>query len=344
MKPTIKMIAERAGVSTATVSNALNHTRGVSPETIDAVRKIADELGYVETGVRRPTGKVRRDIRGIRLITFRKHGLVVSDNPFFSELIHGIEGACSSRGFELVFAQIQAWEKEDCRRLAQLLQEPDMAVILLATEMESEDLALLEDAKSPLLLLDSYFPESNLPTVTINNFEAGLRATQHLLEMGHKDIGIIVSSRSFNNMRYRYLGYREALERNNLSPNDAWVFQLEPSLQGSFRDMSFQLSKNPKLPTALFAANDELAAGAMRALQEKGLSVPEDISLIGMDDLPICLALNPPLSSLHVYRETMAEAAVSSLLSWLDNDFSGHQLLEIGTDLVQRGSVRPKGE
>ena len=339
MKPTIKMIAQKAGVSLATVSNALNNKRGVSPATIKLVMRIAEESGYDVNTSKVSNTNPQRSIRAIRLITFRKHGLVIQDTPFFTELIHSIESECFNQGFELLFAQIQAWEPDDCRRLEQLLLEADVANLLLATEMEQEDLVLLAHVKSPILLLDSYFKSEDWNAVTINNYEAGYRAARFLIDHGHHKIGLITSSSLFNNIYYRWSGYRDALETAGLAVNPEFEVKIEPTLEGSYRDMKRWLEAVHELPTAFFAANDVLAVGAMRALKEFGVKIPEDLSIIGMDDTPICLAVNPPLSTIHVYIKEMAEIAVHRLLKIVQNDTGARNLIEVGIHVVERQSV-----
>jgi LacI family transcriptional regulator len=338
-KPTIKKIADLAGVSLATVSNALNNKRGVNEETSRQVLTIARELGYFEHNQKSTLNRPLRDIRAIRVIKFRRHGLVVQDTPFFAELLNGIENECNRQGFELLFAQIMGREQDDRRRMKQLLEDKQVANIILATEMSSDDLELLVSAQAPLILLDSYFRGSNLSSVTINNTEAGYTAVKHLIANGHQQIGIINSSAEFNNMHYRWLGYREALSQAGLPIRPEWVVSVEPTVKGSHRDMLGWLAQNKPLPTAFFAANDMIAAGAVRALQEKSIQVPFDVSIIAMDNTPICQAVSPALSTIHVFKQELGVAAVRELLASAQSKEECSRLLELGIKLVERSSV-----
>ncbi len=338
-KPTIKLIASEAGVSLATVSNALNGKTGVNQETSRQVFAIAKRLGYFEHNSKSNASMKLKEIRAIRVIKFRRHGLVVQDTPFFSELLNSIETECNLQGFELLFAQIYGKLPEDRRRMVQLLEDKNVANIILATEMCLEDLELIEAAEAPYILLDSYFRGFGFNSVTINNYEAGYMATNHLIAKGHQQIGMINSSTGFNNMYYRWLGYKDALTQAGLPVRSEWEVQVEPTIKGSYRDMIQWLSSNTILPTAFFAANDMMAAGAVRALQEKDLQVPDDISIISMDNTPVCQAVNPSLSTIHVYKQELGSAAVRELLSLIQSAEPCHRLTEIGVRLVERSSV-----
>lgn len=338
-KPTIKLIASEAGVSLATVSNALNGKPGVNQETSKQVFAIAKKLGYFEHNSKSNNSMRLKEIRAIRVIKFRRHGLVVQDTPFFSELLNSIETESNIQGFELLFAQIYGKLPEDRRRMIQLLEDKNVANIILATEMCKEDLELIESAEAPFLLLDSYFRGSGINSVTINNYEAGYMAASHLIEKGHQQIGMINSSTGFNNMYYRWLGYKDALTHADLPIRKEWEVQVEPTIKGSYRDMLQWLSLNSTLPTAFFAANDMMAVGAVRALQERGLQVPDDVSIISMDNTPVCQAVNPSLSTIHVYKQELGSTAVRELLSIVQNSETCHRLVEVGVRLIERSSV-----
>lgn len=336
-RPTLRQVANLAGVSLATASNALNLRPGVNKDTMARVSKAARETGYLAFFQKNQPAPVR--MRAIRLITFRKHGLVIQDTPFFADLIQGLETCCAQQGYELIFSQVSAADPVDARRLKTLLEDPELPTLLLATEMTIEDLQLLDKARSPLVMLDSYFPGADIWTVGIANTQAGYYAGCHLIEQGHRAIGLITSAIPFNNMDERQLGFSQALRAAGLTLQPEHVVAVEPTIEGSDEGISQWLNQAKDLPTAFFAANDTMAAGAVRAMLRYGLKIPQQVSLIGMDNTSVCQAVTPALTSLHVYRDDLARQAINLLLDRVREASQPARYLQIGIKLVERESV-----
>lgn len=336
MKIRVRDIALRAGVSPATVSNALNGRQGVSQENAREILRLAHEMGYAAPKAAKATEKGY-----IRLVMFKQHGLVVMDTQFFMELVESIERECQAAGLELLITQIHAGRDADYQeRIRQLCSEECAGILLLGTEMQPEDLHLFARSVSPLVALDNLFRHERVHSVVMNNYDAGYQATHALYAAGHRHIAHITSNVEFSNMRYRRKGYEAAMLENRLPVDDACFYRVTPTIEGAYFDMKALLGEARPLPTAFFVGNDIMAVGCMRAMAEHGLRVPEDVSLIGMDDMAICLASNPPLSTIRVYRREMGIAAVHTLLS------IGRKLppcvvkTELSVELVMRQSVR----
>ena len=333
----VRDIAAKAGVSPATVSNALNSRGGVGQENSRRILSIARDMGYIQ---KRAPGAYRSHIR---LVIFKRHGLVVMDTQFFAEIIAAMERQARRLGYELMITNIQMDKDPDYQeRIRGICHEDCAGIMLLATEMFPEDLALFTHTRAPLLVLDSLFSNEAFNCVVMDNFEAGYMATQRLIALGHTRIEHITSSVRFNNMRYRRQGYESAMEDSKLPLPEGFLWHVTPTLEGAYRDMGGLLERRMKdMPTAFFAANDIIAVGCVRAMKEKGLKLPRDVSIIGMDDMAICQVASPPLSTIRVYREDIGAIAISRLAQMMDRETPQCiQRIQVGVTLVDRQSVR----
>ncbi len=337
MKVRVRDIAEAAGVSAATVSNALNGRKGVGEETTKRILSFAREMGY---SLDKPQINEKRYIR---LVVFKRHGLVLMDTQFFAEMIEGIEHECRANNLELMMTHIHMEKELDyLERIRAICQEECAGILLLATEMYSEDVELFNSTRSPLLVLDSLFRHTGFNIVVMNNYEAGYLATQRLIRMGHIHVGHITANVRFNNMRFRRMGYEAAMEENKLTVEKSLLWKVTPTLEGAYRDMRLLLDelKDP-LPTAFFVANDIMAVGCVRALKEKGFHIPNDVSIVGMDDMAICQVTNPPLSTIRVFREEIGVIAVRRLVAMMvEGGDACVQKIEVSVILVDRNSIR----
>ena len=276
MKLTMRDIAARAKVSPATVSNALNGRPGVSDSVKEHILTIAREMGYQSA---RDAGKANRYVR---LIIYRSHGIVVADTPFFAELIESIQCECHQEGLELMISHVHAREDDDFEaQIRAFCSEKCAGIILLATEMTPEELSQFTDLRSPMVVLDNSFASENVHSVVMNNWEAGYLAARELLDAGHRDIGHITSSVPFRNNTERTQGFRAGLAEAGLELPEEKIYPVLPAMNGAYEDMRRLLKERGRLPGALFAGNDWMAIGSMRAIQEAGYRVPEDVSIVG---------------------------------------------------------------
>ena len=318
-------IAKAAGVSTATVSNALNRKNRLNPEKADEIRNLAIKMGYL-------SGEEDRR-RGIRFVIYRKHGKVVMDTAFFSQLIDGVQEQCRRRSYDLLINRVNAGD--DISALT------DMPILLLATEMDADDLAPYRKSSSPVLLLDSDFRFESFSSVSIDNCEAGYQAGKLLISKGHKRIGFIDSVLPFNNMKDRFSGLLTALSEADLSC--AEHVMVEPTMEGATRDMAQWLRDGGQLPTAFFAGNDIMAIGASMALKQAGYKLPSDVSIVGMDDMPLCLVAEPALTTIRVDKQQLGMIAVDRLIDMIENDEKVYQRIRMSVSTVERQSVLSTG-
>lgn len=330
----IKDIAKALDISPSTVSLVLNNKPGVGPETREKVMNYIAENGYsVST-----SKKYAMNNQNIGFIVYKKHGKVVSDTPFFSQVIEGIESESRKNGYNLTITYIDKTE-ETGQLLKYLSQNPPEGIILLATEMEKQNLAEFESIPVPIVLLDNCFDGLHLDMISIDNEEGAYEATQYLIEMGHKNIGYLHSSVLINNFTRRQSGFLDALRDNGLTVDPKNIFNVDSTIDGCYVDMRRQLEAGAKLPTALFADNDIIALGAIKALKEFKIRIPEDVSVIGFDDMPFCDLSDPALSTVKVFKQSMGKLAVDRLVEKIDNNTGDYIKTEVGTQLMKRNSV-----
>lgn len=314
-------IARAAGVSTASVSNALNHKNRINPKKAEEIRRLAAEMGYF------PEADPRR--RSLRFIIYRKHGKVVMDTAFFAQLIEGVQEECRRLSCDLLINKVNVGD--DISGLT------DMPMLVLATEMDAGDLEPYRGLKHPVLLLDSDFRFEPFSSVSIDNCEAGYLAGKYLIGRGHRSIGFLDSSLPFNNMADRFSGLQTALSETGLTC--AARVPLEPTMEGAARDMAAWLSAKRTLPTAFFAGNDIMAIGASMALKQAGFSLPQDVSIVGMDDMPMCLVAEPHLSTIYVDKQRLGMIAVDRLADMMEENARVYQRIRMSVSLTERQSV-----
>lgn len=316
-------IAKAAGVSTASVSNALNYKTGINTDKAESIRRLAAQMGY-----RTPA---ETDRRSMRFVIYRKHGKVVMDTAFFSQLIEGIQDECHRLGCDLL---INKCTGED--DITELLDRP---MLLLATEMNGDDLIPFEKMAHPILLLDSDFRFEDYSSVSIDNQEAGYLAAKYLIGKGHRSFGFLGSSLGFNNMEDRYRGFVYALKSEGFGLPVS--IQVEPTVEGAYIDMYRYIENNAgNLPSAIFAGNDIMAMGAIRALKGQGYKLPDDISIIGMDDMPMCQVIEPALSTIRVDKTRLGRIAVDRLWEMMKYNEKTPIRIRMGVSVVERESVK----
>ena len=179
-------------------------------------------------------------------------------------------------------------------------------------------------------------------TVLINNADAARMATEYLVEKGHKKIGYLKGSFRIKPFRSRYAGYKNALDRAGIPVVEDYIVELSPTMDQAYQDMTEFLTRKPKpkLPSAFFADNDMIALGAMKAMWECGIRIPEDVSIVGFDDLTFSSIANPPLTTLRVPKQDMGRVAVRRLRDMMKDAPGLHLKTQVCTEFVERQSVR----
>jgi len=335
---TVAEIAEGAGVSIATVSKVLNDRPDVAPETRARVKALLAERHYVPSTRTRNRARARLPQRGGLIdIVFNDPG-----SPWAAEMIRGAEAAARAVRASIVVTALEPGAGGHQRWLDDVVARGSLGVVLAVSTLSEEEQRAVGQVGLPAVLMDPVGDfESVLPALGSGNFGGGVAATQHLLDLGHRRIGMITGPMRYLSSQARLAGYRAALERARIPAAPELV------QQGDFHYTSAAVGTGvllalPDPPTAVFAANDEQALGVYATAQGHGLRVPEDLSVVGFDDVPLSQWVLPPLTTVHQPIRELAQLATRSLLGLLDGE--GLPLLgriELPTTLVVRSSTAP---
>lgn len=330
MKVNIKKISEITGFSAATISNALNHKKGVNAQTSAEIFRVAKEIGYINEA----------RITKIKFVFYKRNGLIIDDTPFFSLLIDGIEKECQESGLEMVLCHLNREDTDYEQQVDRIIHDRSAAVILLGTELMEEDVEDFKSASCLFLLLDYWSCDMAFNGVLINNTDSARMAVDYLIKKGHTEIGYLRGDFRIKAFHSRETGYGIALKKAGLAVKDEYIFNVSTTLNGARQDMLAYLERQPALPTAFFADDDMIALGAMKAFQEKGYRIPEDISIIGFDDLPYSEISSPPLTTIRVPKQEMGVLAVRGILNMMNENSKVKTKTQVCTMFVERESVR----
>ncbi|MEY9489954.1 LacI family transcriptional regulator [Streptomyces calvus] len=325
---TITEIARRAGVSVPTVSRVVNGRSDVSPGTRARVEDLLRRHGYRK----RPTTPPSR----AALLDLVFNDL---DSPWAVEIIRGVEEAAHAAGVGAVVSAIHGRSGDAREWMRNLRARASAGVVLVTSTLEPVLLEELRILGVPLVLVDpAGSPALDVPTIGAANWSGGMAATAHLLSLGHRRIGMIAGPPRLLCSRARLDGYRAALENAGVPADDSLV------VPGDFRPESGFAGCNalldlPDPPTAVFAAGDRMALGAIEALRGRGLRVPDQISVVGFDDLPEVRWSAPPLTTVRQPLADMGRLAARTVLRLTRGEQPDSPRVELGTELVVRAST-----
>lgn len=325
---TIKDVAAKVGVSSQTVSRVLNQRPDVASTTREKVLQAMTDLNYRPSGI----------ARSLRLKSTGTLGLIVPDssNPFFAELGRAIESAAFENGYSLMLCNSDGKLEREALYLDVLIQKQVDGLIFVAANRSSR-LHLAIHSGLPMVLVDRDIDGGAFDTVLTDNVEGGRIATSYLISLGHERIGCISGPSGLPTSKARLQGYRRALEEHKIPFAKELVVPGDFRYQGSYRIMRRLLSL-PTPPTAVFATNDLMAVGSIACALSSGLRVPEDISVIGFDDIPLASFLNPRLTTVSQPRSEMGKLAVTMLLERLENPNLPPRRYVLPVNLVERES------
>jgi len=329
--PSLTDVARRAKVSIATVSRVINNSEKVVPETRAIVQRVMEELGY----------QPNRVARRLRQKGGRRHllGLILPDiqNPFFAEVARGVEDVAYANQFAVLLCNSDENLKKEAFYLDVMRAESVDGVIL--PPIAERDSAVLKLAQSgmPVVSVDRALNSTTIDTVEVDNFQGAFEAVEHLIKIGHKRIGLIAGRANLSTSRDRRRGYEEALAAARL-PLRPELVRVGDNKQASGGTLTEELLNEPSPPTALFVSNNLMAVGALEAIHRRKLKVPDDVALIGFDDLPWAEALDPPLTVVRQPAYEVGRAAAEMLLKRLGNPDLPAAWLRLRPRLILRKS------
>ena len=307
-------IAQLLQISPATVSLALNNKPGVSEATR---RKILELKESSSTNVTSESYLVS-ELEKIGLFVFKNRADIIDETPFFVTVIETI----GSKAKQLAYKpNIFYSEADSISEIVSELNESDInGLIVVATEMESCHARFFaENLKIPFVMVDAAFPECDVDCVLMNNRGGIKQAVEYGYRMGHRQIGFLDSAYKCNNFIERYDSYKYEISRLGLQFDTEYIFSLRPNVEEAREDMQQILQEGARLPTLLIAANDKIAIGAISAIRKAGYRIPEDVSIIGFDDMPTVKYLTPALTSLRLMQEQIAQIAIDRLIQKMHN-------------------------
>lgn len=327
----MKDVARLAGVSTSTVSHVINKNRFVSESIADKVNAAVEQLNYAPSAL----------ARSLKLNQTRTIGMLLtaSSNPFYSEVVRGVERSCYERGYSLILCNTDGDAERMNRSLETLLQKRVDGLLIMCTENHrpSKD-AISRYPSLPIVMMDWSPFEGSIDVIQDNALLGGEMATDYLIRHGYSRIACITGPLDKTTAQERLNGYRQAMKKAGLEILPGYEVSSDFEFGGGLVAME-QLLMLPEPPHAVFASNDAMAVGVYQALYQRELRVPDDVAVVGYDDIQLAQYLMPPLTTIHQPKDSLGELAVDALLHRLQEPESEPQVLVLTPELVVRQSV-----
>jgi len=327
-KPTLQDVADYAGVSTATVSRCLNQPDKVKQSLQEKIREAIETLGYVPHGAARALASRRTFTIGAIVPTI--------DNAIFSEAIQYLQRDLTKAGYTLLLAQSSYSLDEELREVQSLLTQGIEGLVLVGEDHHQGVFDAIEQHRIPLVNIWTYNPESKYSCIGIDNAKAGQRIAEHLVALEHRHFGVISGIlRGNDRAQQRLEGIRQYLHTKDIALDDGEVLECRYSGEQGRLAMHELMAHHPQT-TAVICGNDILALGALCAARELGLSVPEDISITGFDDIEIIAVISPALTTMNSPSRRMGTQTAHYLIEQIQSDGKGVKRCELSTDLIVR--------
>ena len=327
-RPTLAAIAAEAGVSLPTVSKVVNGRPDVAPDTRARVERLLGEREYQRPGQRRG--------RRAGLVDLIFNGL---DSPWAVEILRGVEDWCSAHAMGAAVSAVRHGSARPASWTSALASHDTDGVILVTSEVTMPQLQQVREEGIPLVVIDPVnLPDPDLPSVGATNWAGGLAATDHLLSLGHRRIGAITGPADYLCSRARVDGYRSGLDRVGVRFDEALVRHGDFQHEGGFL-RGGELLDLAEPPTAIFAGSDQQALGVYEAARQRGLRIPQDLSVVGFDDLPAARWVSPPLTTVRQPLADMGRVAAEMLGDLIEDVPLRSQRVELSTELIVREST-----
>ena len=331
-KVTIDDVAKAAGVSKQTVSRAINNKGEISPRTRERILAIVKEMGY------RPNRMAQA------MNTSRSHmiGLVIADitNPFFPELVRAVQDTAMQKGYTALICNTD--EAKEIEILYELVTHGIDGLITFTHQSSETAIAEFANTFGPLLIINREFDllidHPNVTSLIVDNLSGARQAIDHLVELGHENIGMLTNSHFPKEKTRRVQGYQKALIDHGLKADENLLVGHDPTLAGGYEATKILLAQRPDV-TAIFTYNDLMGLGAIRACRDMNLAVPQDISVIGFDDIQLSSMVTPALSSIRVNKYEMGKLAFERVFSLIEDPNQSRAKIEMGTSLMNREST-----
>ncbi|MFZ5817060.1 MAG: LacI family DNA-binding transcriptional regulator [Bacillota bacterium] len=332
---TIRDLARRAGVSVATISRVLNNYPDVSEETKQRVLRLVSELDYRPSNAARSLVTRRSNVIGVFFL--RDHENMVVIHPFFQEVLVGFKRAVGQAGFDMLFFTSQKPGDTDFSYTKRCLQHQVDGVVLMGVERHDPGVTELAASGIPCIAVDVDVLGRRAGYVMSDNQSGARRAVEHLQSLGHRRIALINGIANSRVGHDRFVGYCDALARAGIPYRSEYVRDYDFTWEHGYQAMQ-ELLELPEPPTAIFAAADYTAMGAIKAIHERGLRIPQDVALVGFDDIQVASMVHPALTTIRQDKEALGRAAGEALVRLIENPDASPPIITLPTELVIRES------
>jgi len=332
MRVTIKDIAELMNISASTVSRALGGSSKISNKTREQIKKIARKLNYQPNITAQ--GLISGKTHNIGVILNKDIREYTSVQIFNSIIINGILEVAEAHNYNLNFAVDAGVDKLGA--LSRIIENEDVDGVLIINVVSEDILAKLCVNKIPVVLIDNHFDNTSAFAVNNDDQKGAYIATTHLISLGYKSIGLMgIAEEAFQ--RECRLGFLQALADHGLKANSNFIRKANGGLESAYEEIT-KMIKQGHVPRGIFAINDEMAIGAIKAIKDKGLRVPGDTAVVGMDDMPLLDYIDTPLTTMRIHIAEMGRVAVQMLLDLIQGKYLGKKQIAISPKLVIRKS------
>ena len=324
---TLKMVAESAGVSVNTASRAINNKQDINLETKKRISQIAKELGYI------------RNAAAVALRTKKTGtiGVVIADNsnPFYAEVLNGIEVAAREKNYHIILANTQRDYRKEEEAINLLRAKRVDGLLIAPVQDRDDDIKNLLDANIPFVVVGRDFENIEIDAVFNDEVKGGFLATEYLIKKGHKRIALIDGFLYKSPAKGRLEGYKKALNKYRISLDELLVSVGDINIEDGYERTKQMLEKKLDF-TAIFAYNDMMAFGSMQAIKEKGLRIPEDIGLVGYDDISFSSLMSPSLTTIRLNKQELGIESVKLLLSRINGNRKKAKKIMLDVELIVR--------
>lgn len=279
--------------------------------------------------------------KSIKFISFKKRNFKIDYTVFFTDIIKGLENQCTKENVEVGLMTIE--ENENMfPTIKRISEDKETGLVILATEMADEDMDLFSEFENPIVLVDAWDPQMRYDSISVFNEQGAERAVNELIKRGHTNIGYLKGSYRVRSFKEREDAYFKTLRKHNLDIVEEYIWELNASIEGAFQDALVKLEESKTLPTAFFADDDLIALGAMKAIQSKGIAIPDDVSIIGFDDLPYAKFSSPNLSSMKTPAYQIGQMAALKIMELMEKKSVVKSRIQIAPLWMERESIAPK--
>ncbi len=339
-QPTIKDVATKAGVSVATVSFVLNNASGqpIGKAVRDRVRRAAQRLNYQPNAS--AAHLARRRTRHVAIILYQEESLL--SNTFYSRVVEGALKQALDRNYHLLFSYLNT-DYRGRNDLPTVITQRNTEGVLFIKRLIPAMIADISAIGMPMVAIDHYPPVPSVGSVSMENYDGGATAAEHLCNLGHSRLAVIAGGLERTSIADRATGFLESLSKLGLPAAKRRCLWKSSSLtfEGGYAAAAKGLRKNPEV-TGVFCVNDEMAAGAIRAAHELGVRVPQQLSVIGFDDIDMARYIDPPLTTIGVDKLELGRKAMSQLIDLIEGRTKNVRDETIEGRLIVRGSTGPK--